>query len=40
MFGRKMVVHARKEEGEGIKVIHDKRKKFLYKPRVIMVCIV
>jgi hypothetical protein len=39
-LGREKVVHAKKEEGEEIKVKYDERKKFLYKPQVVIVCIV
>ena len=31
-LGREKVVHAKKEEGEKIKVRHDENRKFLYKP--------
>jgi hypothetical protein len=30
------MVHAKKEEGEKIKVRHDERKKILYKPRAVI----
>ena len=39
-LGREKVVHAKKEEGEKIKVRYDKRKKFICKPQVVVVCIV
>jgi hypothetical protein len=39
-LGREKVVHAKKEEGEEINVKYDERKKFLYKPQVVIVCIV
>jgi hypothetical protein len=34
------MVHAKKEEGEKIKLKYDERKKFLYKPRSVIVYIV
>jgi len=34
------VVHAKKEEEEEIKVKYDERKKFLCKPKGVIVCIV
>jgi hypothetical protein len=34
------VVHAKKEDGEEIKVMYDERKKFFSKPQVVIVCIV
>jgi hypothetical protein len=34
------VVHAKKEDGEKIKVMYDEMKKFLCKQQVVMVCIV
>jgi hypothetical protein len=40
MLGREKVVHAKKEEGEKIKLKYDERKKFLYKPQSVIVCIV
>jgi len=39
-LGREKEVHAKKEEGEEIKVSHDKSKKFLYKPKIVIVYIV
>jgi len=39
-LGREKMVHAKKEEREEIKVKYDERKKFLYKPQVVIVCIV
>jgi hypothetical protein len=39
-LGREKVVHAKKEEGEEIKVRYDERKKFLCKPLVMIVYIV
>jgi hypothetical protein len=32
MFGERKVIHVKKEEGEKIKMMHDKRKKYVYKP--------
>jgi carbon monoxide dehydrogenase subunit G len=40
MLGIEKMVHAKQEEGEKIKVRHDKIKKFLCKPQVVIVCIV
>jgi hypothetical protein len=40
MLGREKIIHAKKEKEEEIKVGHDKRKKFLCKPQVVIVCIV
>jgi hypothetical protein len=37
---REKMVHAKKEEGERIKLRHDERKKFLCKPHIVIVCIV
>jgi hypothetical protein len=34
------VVHAKKEEGDEIKVRPDESKKFLCKPQIVIVCIV
>jgi hypothetical protein len=34
------VVYAKKEEGEEIKVRLDERKKLIYKPQIVIVCIV
>jgi hypothetical protein len=40
-LGREKMVHAKKkEEKEGIKVRHDKRKTFLCKPQAVIVYIV
>ena len=39
-LGREKVVHAKKEEGERIKVRHDERKMFLYKLQAVIVYIV
>jgi len=39
-FGREKVVHAKKEEREEIKVMHDENKRFLCKPQVMIVYIV
>jgi hypothetical protein len=39
-LGREKVVHAKKEEGEEIKVRYDESKTFLFKPQVVIVCIV
>jgi hypothetical protein len=39
-LGKEKVIYAKKEEGEKIKVKYDERKKFLYKPHVVIVCIV
>jgi hypothetical protein len=39
-LGREKMVHAKKEEGEKIKLKYDERKKFLYKPRSVIVYIV
>jgi hypothetical protein len=40
MLERDKVVHAKKEEGEKIKLKYDERKKFLYKSQSVIVCIV
>jgi hypothetical protein len=37
---REKTVHAKKEKGEKINVMYDEMKMFLYKPQVVMVCIV
>ena len=37
---REKVVHAKKEEGEEIKMMYYEMKKFLYKPQVVIVCII
>jgi hypothetical protein len=38
MFGKEKVIHAKKEKGEEIKVMHDESKKFLCKPQAVIVC--
>jgi hypothetical protein len=40
MLGERRWFILKKEEGEEIKVRHDERKKFLYKSRAVIVCIV
>jgi hypothetical protein len=39
MLGREKIVHAKKEEGEKIKMRYDESKMFLCKPQAIIVCI-